>query len=176
MCTHSCVCVCVCVHSSHTFKLQTLHNTTRMHARVASGCPALCARGRRTRRHAPFSATTPRGWLQQQQLVPEVWLLRLSHLSVDTSCSTDRQAVPTASGCRVDQPLVPSDVLRLHCCLLACDRVVVVVEVVDGRRMELNIQLLLIFHILLWPPPPSLFLCSLPARWSLQYSAVCFCI
>ena len=45
----------------------------------------------------------------------------------------------------MDQPLVPSDVLRLHC-IAACDRVVVVVEVVDGRRMELNIQLLLIFH------------------------------
>ena len=165
--------MCVCVHSSHTFKPQTLHNTTRMHAHVASGCPSLCARGCRTRRHAPFSATTTttttaaRGWLQQQ-LVPEACLLRLS-----PNC-TDRQAVPTASGCRGP---TSGSTRRASCvCIAACDRVVVVVEVVDGRRMELNIQLLLIFHILLWPPPPSLFLCSLPARWSLQYSAVCFCI
>ena len=124
------------MHSSHTFKPQTLHNTTRMHAYVASGCPSLCARGRRTRRHAPFSATTTttttttRGWLQQQ-LVPEACLLRLS-----PNC-TDRQAVPTASGCRGP---TSGSTRRASCvCIAACDRVVVVVEVVDGRRMELNI-------------------------------------
>ena len=95
---HALVCVYVCVHSSHTFKTQSLHNTTRMHAHVASGCPSvrvvveqygthLSLRRRRRRRRrvagcssnsslrSAFSPTSP----------------------VETSC---RQAVPTASGCR----------------------------------------------------------------------------